>query len=197
MSDHSAHNEHILLMKIAEGNEVAFGQLFKIYYNQLGDYMLRITESEQLAQEIVQDVFMKIWINRINLKDIDCFKAYLLVVAKNHAFNCLKQIAREQHRKKEWVNAVLYEAVSQAGEADSTDTGKLIDEAIALLPSQQRKVYTLSKRKGIRQQEIAKELNISHETVKKHMVLAIRFLKNHLRSHSGLKLLIINWMFFL
>mgnify|MGYP000597832205 CR=1 FL=1 len=94
-------NEKVLLSNVAAGDENAFAKLFKNYYNQLGGFIMRLTESESLTQEIVQDVFLKIWINRTALSEIDCFKAYLPVVAKNHAFNCLKQIARENSRKKE------------------------------------------------------------------------------------------------
>ena len=99
--------EKELFYKVAAGDENAFTELFKNYYNQLGGFITRLTESETLTQEIVQDVFLKIWINRTALAEIDCFKAYLQVVAKNHAFNCLKQIATENSHKKEWVNTVL------------------------------------------------------------------------------------------
>ena len=151
---------------------------------------MRLTGSEPLAQEIVQDVFLKIWINRAALMEVTCFRAYLFVVAKNHVFNCLKQMARERTRKQEWIQAVLHQA-SLPEEADAPDTGRLLEEAVELLPSQQRKVYTLSRQEGIRQAEIARKLNISHETVKKHMVLALRFLKNHLRTHAGMLLLLL------
>ena len=176
----------ILLLKVAEGDENAFGQLFKAYYNHLGEFIMRITESEPLTQEIVQDVFLKIWINRNMLAEIDCFKAYLFVVARNHAFNCLKQVAMEKSRKKEWVNTVLRQASNNVEETDTIDTDNLIDEVVELLPPQQKKVYTLSRKEGIRQKEIARELNISLETVKKHMVLALRFLKDHLRTRISL-----------
>ena len=184
-----------MLLKVSEGDEHAFGEIFKTHCNQLGEFILRITESEQLAQEIVQDVFLKIWLNRRLLAEIDCFKAYLFVIARNHAFNCLKQIAREKSRKKEWVNTVLHHAVNSFWEPAGIDTGKLIDEAVELLPPQQNKVYLLSRREGLRQEEIAGKLNISLETVKKHMVLALRFLKNHLRTHTNLLLLFVAGFF--
>ena len=113
LPDESTDNVKILLLKVVDGDENAFGQLFKIYYNQLGDFIMRITESELLTQEIVQDVFLKIWINRSSLAEIDSFRAYLLVVARNHAFNCLKKIAREESRKKEWVNTVLHHYIKR------------------------------------------------------------------------------------
>jgi len=190
LPDESANSVRTLLLKVAEGDENAFGQLFKTYYNQLGGFIFRITESEPLTQEIVQDVFLKIWINRGSLAELYCFKAYLLVVARNHAFNCLKQIAREKNRKKEWVNTVLHHASNNVEDTTTLDTGNLIDEAVELLPPRQKKVYTLSRRNGMKQEEIARELNISLETVKKHMVLALRFLKNYLRTHIGLFILL-------
>lgn len=183
MSDCSQNSIEPLLLKVAAGDESAFGQLFKAHYSQLSGYIMRITESELLAEEIVQDVFLKIWINRQSLTELKSFQAYLMVVARNHAFNCMKQIARERVKKNEWVNAILNNVSFYADEPAMVDKAQLIDEAVELLPAQQKRVYHLSRVEGIRQVEIARELNISHRTVKKHMVLAIRFLKNHVRAH--------------
>ncbi len=183
MADHMISNLKIILLKVAEGDENAFGVLFKAYYNQLGEFVMRITESEPLTQEIVQDVFLKIWINRNSLSEVNSFKAYLLVVARNHTFNCLKQIAREKHHKNEWLKTEVQNASNNVDESDENYTEGLIDEAIELLPPQQKKVYILSRREGKKQIEIASEMNISLETVKKHMVLALRFLKTYLRTH--------------
>jgi RNA polymerase sigma-70 factor (ECF subfamily) len=163
----SINREKILLSKVAEGDEHAFAELFKNYYNLLGTFIMRLTESAPLTQEIVQDVFVKIWVNRSVLADVECFKAYLIVVARNHAFNSLKQIAREKSRQKEWVDSVLRLAANAPDEADTIHTNDLIEKAIDLLPPQQKKVYLLSRRDGMRQDEIAKQLDISLETVKK------------------------------
>jgi RNA polymerase sigma-70 factor (family 1) len=191
LPDYSTYQLPLLLLKVSEGDENAFGYLFKTYSNSLSYFILRLTESEQLTQEIVQDVFVKIWINRGALPAVSCFKAYLFTIARNHAFNCLKQIAREKNRKREWVNDVLNLAVATTEESAGFDSGKLIDEAIELLPPRQKNVYLMSREQGIRQEEIARQLNISLETVKKHMVLALRFLKHHLRSNSSFLLFFI------
>lgn len=199
MSTHSINDVKGLLAQVAEGNEQAFAQLFKLHYNQLGDFIFRITESKLLTQEIVQDVFLKIWINRSSLATIESFKAYLIVVARNHAYNCLKQIAREKNRQKQWADTLLHQAVSQDNETEpgntAEDAGRLLEEAVALLPPQQKNVYLLSRQEGISHDGIAKKLNISHGTVKKHMVLALRFLKNHLRTNSNLLILFITTSF--
>jgi RNA polymerase sigma-70 factor (family 1) len=186
LSDHSTNSVKILLLRVAKGDEVAFGQIFTLYHNQLADFILHITESVPLTQEIVQDVFLKVWMGRSSLNGIHSFKAYLFVIARNHAFNCLKQIAREETRKKQWIKTVLQQTSNIEEEEDAVDAGNLVEAAVALLPSQQKKVYNLSRKHGLKQEEIALELNISIETVKKHMVLAIRGLKNYLRSHIGL-----------
>ncbi len=186
MVHQSIHSEKLLLQRVANGDENAFAQLFKTHYNHLGGFIMRITESESLTQEIVQDAFLKVWTNRSALAEINCFSAYLQVVARNHAFNCLKQIARENSRKKEWVNTVLRLATNDTDDKDAVDTGSLIDEAIKLLPPQQKRVYTLSRQDGMKQEEIARELGISLETVKKHMVLALRFLKGHIRTNMSI-----------
>src|SRR5687767_1350272 len=172
-------------MRVAEGDEKAFTQLFKIYYNQLGDFIMRITESQQLTQEIVQDAFLKIWINRQSLAQVDCFKAYLFVVAKNHAFNCLKQMAREKSRQKLWEHTVLDQVILNTTETAPADRVHLINQAVELLPPQQKNVFLLSRKEGLSHEGIAKKLNISHETVKKHIVLALRFLRNHLRANAN------------
>lgn len=195
MRDYSTYNLSLLLLKVSEGDQNAFAHLFKTYSNQLSHFILRLTESEQLTQEIVQDVFLKIWVNRSTLPAIACFDAYLFTVARNHAFNCLKQIAREKNRKREWVNNILNLAVNNNEENAIADHGKLIDEAIELLPPRQKNVYLMSRKEGLRQEEIARQLNISLETVKKHMVLALRFLKNHLRSNSSFFLLVLAGLF--
>ncbi len=197
MQQQPVNNIKELLTKVAEGNEKAFRQVFDMYHHQLGEFIMRLAESERITQEIVQDVFLKIWINRSTLAEIDCFKAYLFVVAKNHAFNCLKQIAREKMRQNEWVDSVVRAASIQQDDEENNVLISMnkIDEAVSLLPPQQQKVYLLSRMEGMRQQAIASELNISLETVKKHMVLALRFLKNHLRANIGLFLFIFSQHF--
>jgi RNA polymerase sigma-70 factor (family 1) len=178
-------NEHSILKRIAEGDEIAFRRLFYTYHHKLGSFIYRITGCRNASQEITQDVFVKIWINRASLPEIENFKAYLFIAARNHAINCLKQMARERNRKLALADNQLITWQSEENNFQ-TDMRNLIAEAVEKLPSQQKKVYVLSRSEGMKQQEIAQQLNISLETVKKHMVLALRFLKTYLRAHVGL-----------
>jgi len=181
MLQNSTQNIKLLLLKVAEGDENAFEKLFKYYSSKLKDYILIITKSSVLTEEIVQDVFLKIWLNRTFLTKIDSFKSYLFVIARNYTFDCLKQINRKKKQEKEWVNTIINHSLNELIESLTDNSHERIDTAIKLLPPQQKKIYAL-RIKGMKQAEIAQNLNISTETVKKHTYLATRFLKNRLKA---------------
>jgi RNA polymerase sigma factor (sigma-70 family) len=182
MLNDSTQNTNLLLHEVAKGNESAFGELFNRYGIQLNAYIFNITKSEPLTRELVQDVFLKIWMNRSCLRQIECFRSYLFVIARNLTFDCLKQIKRRKKREKEWMNIAINHPSNQITESTTNISHEKIEAAVKLLPPQQKKVY-ICKKNGMKGMEIAKELNISEGTVKKHMVLAMRFLKNHIRAN--------------
>lgn len=177
------YNEKELIHLIANGNENAFRQLFYAYHNKLGSFVYRITESLSLTEDIVQDVFLKVWLNRAQLQKVQCMDAYIFTIARNHTFNCLKQLARERCNKSAWLANSLYTA-NAAESSGKTDIESIVEIGVAQLPPRQKKVYLLSRQHGLQQKEIARQMNISVETVKKHMVLALRFLKTYIRTHS-------------
>jgi RNA polymerase sigma-70 factor (family 1) len=175
-------DEKALLYGISLGNEVAFRQLFLQYYNKLAGFILQLTGSKQLAEEILQDTFTKVWCTRERLDKINCFEAYLFRIAKNHCLNCMRQIAREQARKKRWEKDHAGPAYSPFPE-NGDDTLSLIEEGLEKLPPNQKKVYLLVCHEKLEQRKIAEQMNISIATVKKHQSLAMRFLKTYVRTH--------------
>jgi len=183
LNAYPTYDEKILLSRVAQGDEAAFSILFYSYHNKLGAYILRITESFPLTEEIVQDVFLTIWQNRASLGDINRLEPYLFVIARNRAFNCLKQMAREHTRRREWANLRReeLEMVDGLEAADSYD--KLIDKAVDNLPPQQKKVYLLHNQEGMAYSAIALQLGLSATTVKKHMSLALRHIREYVHSH--------------
>ncbi len=138
------HKEKELLKQVAQGDESAFSRLFYAYHQQLGQHVFRLTESMALAEEIVQDVFLKIWMTRETLMDIQNFRSYLFVVTRNHTLNCLRQIIREKKKHKEWEKETAPVQQTFYSTDISAQWHSLIDQAIAQLPPRQKKVYMLS-----------------------------------------------------
>lgn len=169
------------MCSIAEGDEAAFSELFYAYHQRLGAYVYRLTESKPATQEIVQDVFVKIWVKRAALTDVEHFDAYLFTAARNHVFNYIRNLARERSRRAALEAEGLREPV-QAAEVGTPeeDYHLLLDEAVAQLPQQQQRVYRLHKQEGLSHAEIAARMQLSVETVKKHMSLALRAIRDHL-----------------
>ena len=168
--------EKELLSRVAEGDEAAFSLLFNAFHQRLGAYVYRLTESLPATQEIVQDVFVKIWLKRAILPELQSFDAYLFKAARNHVFNYLRKLARERVQQAQ-LEASLPASATAEAEEEHLD---LLDQAIDHLPPQQQKIYLLHRRQGLSHAEIADRLNLSVETVKKHMSLALRSIRKYL-----------------
>lgn len=191
LTDLIPNKEKDLLSLAAQGDEAAFTRLFYAYQNKLGAYVCRITGSLQLAEEVVQDVFMRIWSKRENLARVDCFGAYLYILSRNHTLNCLRNLAREKARNKQISEDSSALCEASEGPEDSPDYYLLLDQAVDQLPPRQQKAYILSRRERMKYDEIACHMNISRETVKKYLKLATRFITVYIRTHGDLLLMIV------
>ncbi len=189
------YDERKILLQIAEGDERAFRLFFEEYHQLLGSHIMRITRSRELTEEIVQDVFMKIWMVKETLAEVRDLRAYLYMVSKNHALNSLKRIARQReiYSIEDWS---LVERASPSRESDSQDYYCLIDEAIDRLPAQQRKVYLLSRRERMKYDEIAHHLGLSRETVKKYLQIATESITSFLVKKVAVSVLSLCFIFF-
>jgi len=174
--------EKELLRLAADGNETAFIEIFNLYKNKLYSFLLRITKSEEQTLDFVQDIFMKLWINRASLPAINNFSSYIFRAAQNQAINSFKRSMTEHCILKKNPFA---EVAANSIEADleyKILQAKL-NEVVKKLPPQQRLVYILSREQGLKHEEIAKQLNLSASTVKNHMVQALKTIKEFLRNN--------------
>jgi len=178
-----------LLRQVVLGDEKAFRIVFNKYHNRLGSHLFRITKSHELAQEVVQDIFLKIWMNRAGLSGVRNFKAYLYVMSKNHALNCLQNNALE----KTLTTSLEDNQDFQTDDiTEENEKYRLIDEAIDRLPPQQKQVYLMSRHERLNYNEIAARLSLSRETVKKYLQIASESITSCIR-----KKLIISIVFFI
>lgn len=170
------------MQKVAAGDEGAFRSLFDAYRNKIYFYILRMTECRQTAEDGLQDVFIKVWLERAALAEVRNFNAWVYRLALNHTINGLKRLARE--------TVVLSELGRQEPALQAADEQfahrelkQLLDSAVEKLPSQQKLVYHLSRVEGLKHKEIASRLNISPFTVKKHMQQALHFIREQFGHH--------------
>ncbi|MCE6989715.1 RNA polymerase sigma factor [Dyadobacter sp. CY323] len=183
----SLHQETALLQAVSQGDERAFTVLYNHYHQRLGVHIYGITKSAELAEEVVHDVFLKIWLNREMLADIENFPVYLYVVSKNAALNCLKKTAREQTKTTDLDTALDYLQITETAEDDYRYL--LIDEAIDRLPPQQRQVYLLSRHERLTYAEVALQMGLSKETVKKYLQIATEFISTYIRKRLIISIL--------
>jgi RNA polymerase sigma factor (sigma-70 family) len=180
LPENPPYTEQELLLRVAEGDEKAFHELVTSYAHLLYTFIFRIIGDRPPTEDLVQDVFVKIWLTREHLAEVRNFKAYLFIVSRNFAIKAAQKALREQKKLNEW-------KLQEAGSAEPQDHEwkfVLIEEAIASLPPQQHKVWTMSRRQCMKYTEIAEELGLSRDAVKKYLQYAnasiMKYVKNRL-----------------
>lgn len=176
MSSNSNSDQSKLLLELSQGSELAFTKLYNQYKNVVFSAALKITKSRILAEEVVQDVFLKIWQNHENLAEITNIENYLFIISRNHIFDMIRKIARDSAV----VSNVNYKSTSanDTDEAIKDDQYNIIlNQIVDQLPPQQQKIYKMAKWDGLSHQKIGEDLGISTETVKKHMAQALKFVR--------------------
>lgn len=169
------HNEKEILIQITGGNQQAFKKLFDHYSPNLYTTAIRITGDPLIAQEILQDAFLKVWINRAKLDTIDNFAGWLYVIAENITFNCLKILQREKKINQPLLEKVYLQIAStNQDQLQNKEYEAILNQAIKRLPDKQQKTYVLIKQQGIKRNEAALILKVSPETVKWNLEQAMR-----------------------
>ena len=190
-------NESRLLERVANGDYKAFHQLYDHYRNQVFYFGLKFLKSETSAEDLLQEVFSKIWITRKKLVDLDNFSKYLNTITLNHIYNLLRRKAFEETFLHEQFFKVENNREEAFNCVDLHELEGLLGKAVNQLPPQQKKVFELSRMQGLKHGEIARQLNISGETVKKHIMEALRNVKSYLASHGQTEVSILLLLLFI
>jgi RNA polymerase sigma-70 factor, ECF subfamily len=173
-----------LYLRLKEGDEGAFNTLFRKYYSAMCLFANQFLHDRELAEEIVQDMFVKMWEKQAVLNIETSVKQYLFRAVRNH---CLNQIQHEKI-KKQYANKVL-ETASQEINVDQyyleVDLVRRIEKSIESLPPKRKEIFRLSREQGLRYKEIADALGISVKTVEAQMGLALKYLREDLKDFSN------------
>lgn len=172
----------------AQGDKVAFSKLFYDYKDRVYSIALRLTDAEYLAEEVVQEVFMKLWQKREILNTIAVFEDYLFIMTRNCVFKALKRIAMRNNTETGWqIKRPLFENETENDILDG-EYEAVLRRAIDLLPPQQKKVFLLSRDDKMKREEIANLLQVSPETVKTHLSRALQHVRAYCQSRLGVEL---------
>ncbi|HET7000720.1 MAG TPA: RNA polymerase sigma-70 factor [Puia sp.] len=178
------HNEKQLLKKIAEGDSTAFGLLFDRYYGLIYSASFRYLKVHELAEDLVQTSFLKIWEKRNHLGHVERFDHYLFRIAHNEmADHFRRHSRREKHVQR--IRELFDEETGSPEELLITKQKRaLIADVIGNLPTQQQTAYTLSRDEGLSYQEIADRMQLSVNTIKVHISQALKTLKIFFAEHK-------------
>jgi RNA polymerase sigma-70 factor (family 1) len=173
-------SDHHLLLQLALDDPKALEQAMHRYEARVFEYILRLVKVRELAEEITQDVFIKIWETRHTLPKLDSLPAWLLSLSRNRGLNILKERASRYMREQAFAN-------SQEAVADTTESPAqydLLSYYAGQLPPKRRTIFLLKAEKGLSNEEIAANLHISINTVKNQLHKAYQTLRKCMAEHA-------------
>ena len=171
-------------VSVASGDNEAFDAIYRHYHSPIYHYILNVIKSPQLSEDLTQEVFLKVWEGRDRLHEIRNMGAFLFTIARNHTLNILKSATRSQ--------ALLAEIVRHSPEPGiddeilNRDYERFIQGVLLTLPPRTREIYRRCKEQGRTYEEVARELGISGNAVKRHMINSIQALRKAATRDLGL-----------
>lgn len=162
---------------LQNGDHKAFEEVFLTYFDRVKYLLTGLLRSESDAEELAQDIFVKLWINRQSIDLSKAFNTYIYTIARNTAFNYLKHKLVEENFRNSLNDLDVEEADSSDEILFAKEISLLVEMTVCRMPVQRRKIYQMSRQKGISNNEIAEELGISKKTVENQISLALQEIK--------------------
>lgn len=176
-------DEQEAILQLKDDNREAFSFLYKRYWKKVYNFTKLYILSSETSEEIVQEVFIKLWESRKFIDVEKNFDGYLFIITRNLIFN----LARKDFNHTFYQTTVLEamdESYSIEEELETSDLREYISSLLATLPPRQQEVFSLSRDKHLTYKEIAEKLKISEKTVEHHMSEALKFLRKNLKLYS-------------
>lgn len=189
MHSEKIHNNPALLQQIAEGDENALAALVRLYWKNIYAHAISWVKSAEEAEELTQDVFLKVWNARGQIGQLDNFDNWLFIIARNTIVSAVrKKLSRpaffeEQEREE---NSLRPDQL-----AEHRQHYQLLLTGISLLPEKRQQVFRMSRLEGLTHEQIAARLGMHKDTVAQYIAKAVTFLKSYLQEHIGDSLLVI------
>jgi RNA polymerase sigma-70 factor (family 1) len=165
-------NEQDVLLKLKGGEESAFGELYVYYSEMIYARLLRLLKDQDMADEIIQELFLKVWEKRQQINLSQSFKSYVYTIAENLVYDHFRKVARDKKLMEKFrlITTELYTHIEE--DLLSKESREMIDKAIGILSPQRKTAFILCKIEGKSYEEAAVIMGISPSTVSNHLVKA-------------------------
>ncbi len=188
-------DEKELINRLKVGDTDAYTQLYDKYHPALYAYVLKFVKIPEVAEDILQEVFIKLWEIRKRINSDLSFNAYLYRITRNCVFKLLKKISKDEDMRVD----IAYKLINSVNTADLKlqwqQYEAILNSAISSLPPQRQKVFKLCRQEDKSYEEVAAVLHISRNTVKEHMVYAVRSLKDYMWTHADMRFVLLYILF--
>lgn len=173
-------DERELLINLGDGKESAFNCLYELYANKIYSRLLKLTQSEQLADELLQDTFIILWNKRHTINPDLSIKSWLYKVAENEVYQLYRKIARDKRLQNHIVSTFI-ETYSHTEEGIFyKESQELLAKAMEQLTPQRKEAFKLCRIEGMSYQEAAAKMGLSVSTVSNHLVQATNVVRTYI-----------------
>ncbi len=187
-------DEKTLVKALKNGDKVAFEKIFRIYHKQLYFFCYSFLNQKEDAENITQDVFVKLWIKRATLDSEKSFSGLLFTMTKNLALNHIRTTIHQQL----FVNQLLDNGLGDCRQTDKqvsfNEVRRSLNNLITQLPTKRKKIFQLSREEGLSHKEISKRLGVSVHTVESQISKALKFIRKGLRDFVPVLFLLLHFM---
>jgi len=172
-----------LLIRLKKGDILAYDQIYHRYSHKLYSFVFRILKDEADSEDIVQEVFIKIWELREKLDDHKLLNSLIFTIAYNNSISLIrKKISSSKYREHLRNESVIPFADNSFSEIEFNELNRQVKKLIESLPEKQKRVYLSHREQGLTYPEIAEEMGISRNMVENHMVKSLKYLRQNLKN---------------
>jgi len=174
-------NEKDLVIRLKDGDTRAFEQIYQLYSSRLLGFLIKLVKSDLYAAELLQDTFIKLWDNRMNIDPNQSFRSYLFRIAENSVYDFFRKAARDKKLQAAIIKSACEKYQHVEENLVTKENEQILQEAINLLPPKRRLVFQLIKIEERSYDEVSTLLNISESTINDHIVKATKTIREDLK----------------
>ena len=177
-------DERSLVLRLIEGDEDAFCELYAAYKNRLIYFAMRFLKSREYAEDIFQDAFAVVWQGRRFINLDASFSAYLYTIVRNRILNQLRDLSNQDKLREQILSQAVNYTNETKDEIIANDLRQFISRALQQLTPRQREIFQMSRERQMSHREIAEVLGISVNTVQESISISLRTLRTYLEKNS-------------